>query len=392
VSHIAYIVTIPLTAKVHLRGHLSYLRQQGFRITLISTPGPDLDEVAQREGIDVIPVPMARDIALRKDAASLWGLYDVLRHLRPDAVNAGTPKAGFLGMMAARACGVPLRVYTLHGNRGETLKGNKQRIVQMTEHLTSAAAHHVMCVSDSLRDAYIRAGLAPAEKVTVLANGSANGLDAGRFELTEDREHEVSQLRQKLGLADHDRVIGFVGRFTRDKGIIDLVNAWQAIKDDFPDLKLLLLGRFEDDDPIPEEMIAFIKSNPQIILPGFIENTSLYYHLMDVLVLPSYREGFPVVPLEAAAAGIPTAGYAATGMVDAIVDGKTGLLAPLGDASGLSSHLARLLSNEALRREMGKAAYDRVTTLYRPEVVWSAWASFYNRALRSNIAQPAMIR
>jgi glycosyltransferase involved in cell wall biosynthesis len=287
---------------------------------------------------------------------------------------------------------VPLRVYTLHGNRGETLKGNKQRIVQMTEHLTSAAAHHVMCVSDSLRDAYIRAGLAPAEKVTVLANGSANGLDAGRFELTEDREHEVSQLRQKLGLADHDRVIGFVGRFTRDKGIIDLVNAWQAIKDDFPDLKLLLLGRFEEDDPIPDEMIAFIKSNPQIILPGFIENTSLYYHLMDVLVLPSYREGFPVVPLEAAAAGIPTAGYAATGMVDAIVDGKTGLLAPLGDASGLSSHLARLLSNEALRREMGKAAYDRVTTLYRPEVVWSAWASFYNRALRSNIAQPAMIR
>lgn len=382
--HIAYIVTVPITAKVHLRGQLAYLREHGFRITLISSPGPNLDEVGLREGVEVISVPMSREIILGKDAASLRRLYDVLRMLKPDAVNAGTPKAGFLGMMAARACRVPLRIYTLHGNRAETLTGNKQRIVLMTERLSSTAAHRVVCVSESLRDAYIRAGLAPAPKVMVLANGSANGLDASRFELNNDRKLELNQLRQKLGLADHDRVIGFVGRFTRDKGIVDLVNAWRTIKDSFPGLKLLLLGNFEEDDPIPDPMIEFIKSNPQIVLPGYSEDTTLYYHLMDVLALPSYREGFPVVPLEAAAARIPTVGYAATGVVDAVVDGKTGLLAAMGDVAMLSSQLARLLTDEALREEMGQAAYDRVTALYRPEMIWSAWASFYNENLSAN--------
>ncbi len=378
--HVAYIVTIPLTAKVHLCGHLAHLRQQGFRVTLITSPGPELEAVQAREGVEAIAVPMVREIDLRQDVVSFWMLRKVLRGLQPDIVNAGTPKAGFLGMMAARMCGVPLRIYTLHGNRAETLKGNKRRIVFMTERLASAAAHRVVCVSKSLSVAYTQAGLAPARKVTVLANGSANGLDASRFELSETRMAELDQLRRELGLAGQDRVIGFVGRFTRDKGIVDLVTEWERIKADIPNLKLLLLGRFEDGDPIPGETAELIRSNPNCVLPGYKEDTSLYYHLMDVLALPSYREGFPVVPLEAAAAKVPTVGFAATGTVDAVVDGKTGLLAPVGDVIALSSKLALLMEDDALRRSMGQAAYDRVTTLYRPEVVWSAWAAFYNEA------------
>lgn len=379
---LAYVTTHAISAENLMNGQLTFLRERGFDITVIAAPSESLDVVREREQVATIPLTIEREISPVADARTLVKLCGILRRLRPDIVNAGTPKAGLLGMIAAKLTGVPVRLYTLRGLRLETTSGFKERLLATTERIASSCARQVICVGESLRQEYVRRKLAPARKTTVLRCGSSNGVNAARFQFSPDQFLRIGQLRESLSIPPLAPVIGFVGRLTRDKGIVDLHEAFLRLLDEFPDLRLVLIGWPEEGDPVPAEIWQSIEQHPQIIRTGAIKDPALYYGLFDVFVFPSYREGFPNVPMEAAAAGVPVVGYQATGTLDAVRDGVTGTLVPLQDSAALAEATASYLRNPLLRRRHGEAGRNRVLRDFRREDIWQALSDLYGHWLR----------
>jgi glycosyltransferase involved in cell wall biosynthesis len=379
---LAYVTTHAISAENLMNGQLTFLREQGFDITVIAAPSESLDVVREREQVQTIPIPIEREISPVSDVRTLVKLCGILRTLRPDIVNAGTPKAGLLGMLAAKLTGVPVRLYTLRGLRLETTSGFKERLLAATERLAASCAQQVICVGESLRQEYIKRRLTKLDKTVVLRHGSSNGVNAERFQYSVEQFIRIGQLRESLNIPADAPVIGFVGRLTRDKGIVDLHDAFRQLLAEFPDLRLILIGGPEEGDPIPPKTWQRITEHPQIIRTGALKDVSLYYGLFDVFVFPSYREGFPNVPMEAAAAGVPVVGYSATGTLDAVADGVTGTLVPLQDSATLAAATASYLRNPFLRRRHGEAGRQRVLTDFRREDLWQSLVDLYRHWLK----------
>ncbi len=380
-TKLCYITTHAMSAEFLMRGQLAFLREQGFDVTLIASPNDALPDVAAREGVRVVPIAMEREISPLRDLKALWQLCVTLWRLRPDIVNAGTPKAGLLGNLAAWLCRVPIRLYTLRGLRLETATGLKGQLLSWTEKLASACAHQIIAVSQSLRNGYVARGLTSHAKITVLREGSSNGVRFERFQFDTPEWRQIDALRKTWHIPDEVPVIGFVGRLTRDKGIPELFAAFERLLPDFPNTRLMLVGEPEHGDPLPSDLLRQLRSHPNIVLTGAIKEVALYYGLFDLLAFPSHREGFPNVPLEAASAGLPVVGFKATGTVDAVVDGTTGTLVEIGDVDGLTSAMSNYLSEPFLCKRHGEAGRLRAAKNFRREDIWQALVENYRSHL-----------
>jgi glycosyltransferase involved in cell wall biosynthesis len=386
---LVYIMTRAPSA-MFLRGHPAYMRERGFEVVFISAPGDELRIASELEGVTTVSVPMEREISPLKDLISLIRLYAVLRRLRPVIVNAGTPKAGLLGMIAACAARVPVRIYFLLGLRLETTRGLKRFVLGIAERCTSALAHRVICVSESLRRLYVRLGYTTEAKTCVPGKGSPSGIYADPNGLHPEEITQTAQIRERaralraqLGIPDRAPVVGFAGRIARDKGVPELLDAFDLLRASFPDARLLMLGRFDDSDPIPESYLKRLRSDPRLVVT-YVSNTAAYYRIMDVVAFPSYREGLAGPPLEAAlVAEIPSVVFEATGAADAVCDGVTGTIVPLGDVASFACALERYVTNENLRREHGQAAYNYVRRYFGPEIVLGAIYEEYVRLLNA---------
>jgi glycosyltransferase involved in cell wall biosynthesis len=294
---------------------------------------------------------MRREIAPFADFVSLLRLCWMLYRLKPEMTEFSTPKAGLLGSMAAMLCGVPTRVYFLRGLKLETSTGLKRRILLAAERLASACSHVVLCNSDSLRNQALALRVAPEAKLHLLGSGSSNGVDVERF------SPGPGILRARLGLPPDAPVVGFVGRLTRDKGLPELVEAFDAILAARPQAHLLLVGWFDaSEDALGRGLRSRIKNHPHIHMTGYVADTAPYYRAMDVMVLPTWREGFPNVVLEAAASGIPVVTTLCTGSRDSVVPEVTGLLIPPGYPVAIFEAVLQLLRNPERRCRMGEAA------------------------------------
>jgi len=305
-----------------------------------------------------------------------------LAKLKPQIVNAGTPKAGLLGMVAATACRVKARVYTVHGLRLETTSGARRVLLGTTERVAAGLAHRVFCVSPSLHRAYVAGGYTSPGKVFFIGAGSANGIDVERFDEPEVVE-QAAEIREQHGISAGAPVIGFVGRLTRDKGIAELHRALAKLAERFPGCRLLLVGGFESGDPLPGRVVDALRADPAVVITGFVDDELVpaYYRLMKVLALPSFREGFPTCVLEAGASSIPVVGYGVTGVVDAIRDGVNGTLVEAGDVIALTEAIGKYLADPGLARTHGRAGRERVEALFDQNVIWSGLLGLYDELL-----------
>jgi glycosyltransferase involved in cell wall biosynthesis len=367
---LVYILTVARTGPLFLGGFVKDLCASGFDVSFVSSPGPGFESITA-EGASTYGVEMKREITPVYDLLSLWRLWMLLRKIRPDITNVGTPKAGFLGGLAAVLAGVPYRIYTMHCLRLETTKGWKRRVLWCAEWLSCRCAHHVYCVSPSLREQVIGLNLVDKAKTSVAANGTCNGIDSDRFAPTQERVGEALCLRAKLGIDPGAMVVGFVGRLTRDKGIPELYEAFSLLRARFPDLRLLLVGDYESGDAVPNNIRARLDADPTVVRIGWVADPAPYYRVMDVLAMPSHREGIGLVSLEAQASRVPVVTTSATGARDSVVSGITGLCAPVGDAAALADAIARLLQDSSLRGQMGDAARDWVVRMFDRRVLWS---------------------
>jgi glycosyltransferase involved in cell wall biosynthesis len=189
--------------------------------------------------------------------------------------------------------------------------------------------------------------------------------------------------RRALGIDPGAFVIGFVGRLVKDKGIIELARAWRTLREERSDRVLLLIGPVEERDAVPTEILTALRSDPRVTLRGLDWDTPSLYAAMDVLVLPTYREGFPTAPLEAAAMELPVVASRVPGCIDAVGDGVTGILVPAGDAQALTDAIRRYHDEPELRRKHGAAGRARALESFRQEAIWAAMASEYHSLTQS---------
>jgi glycosyltransferase involved in cell wall biosynthesis len=359
-----------------LCGQPRYMGWRGLEVQAISSPGVDLDEFAEREGVQAYAVPMERRLRPLRDLVALFRIWRILRIVRPCVVHAHTPKAGLLGMMAAWFARVPVRIYHLHGLEYLDRTGVLRLLLRFADRTACALANRVLCVSRSNRAIAIADGICPAEKIRVLLSGTVNGVDTERFSPPDaDSKHAA---RAALGLSDQGFVVGFVGRVVREKGIVELADAWRILREEFPDLRLLIVGQHErQGDPAAREAMERLASDRRVIFTGLEWETPPLYAAMDVLVLPTYREGFGVAALEAAAMGLPAIATRIPGCVDAVMDGMTGTLVPPHDGPSLAGAIRTYRMNPELRRLHGRVGRMRVLAQFRQEALWAATGDEY---------------
>jgi glycosyltransferase involved in cell wall biosynthesis len=374
--HIVYVVTSDVSADILLRGQLEYVRNSGFDVSLVSSGGSRLAAVSKREGVPSYVIDLEREVSPFKDVRALAQLTLLLRQIRPDIVNASTPKGALLGLLASALAGVPNRVYLLRGLRLETLSPAGQLGMQAIERLCSTLAHRILCVSSSLRAAYVARGLAPARRCQVLGAGSSNGIDCDRFTRNSETLSRAASVTRELGLDSAQPTLGFIGRPVRDKGIAQLCEVFRLVKQQCPRAQLLIVGADFAGDKECDEMVE-LRAMGGVHVVGATTDVAPYYALMNVLVFPSYREGFPNVVLEASCMGVPVVGFDATGVKDAIVDGQTGVVCPLYDAVALGQATLRYLTCPELAQAHGARGARRARAEFARERVWEELVSFY---------------
>lgn len=380
-------IVLGVTADMSIRlmgGFPQYLSSRGWDVHVVSSPGPLLDELDNKPGITIHRIVMARQPAPLADLIALGRWVLLLLRLKPDITSVGTPKAGFLGGIAAWLTRVPTRIYLLRGLPLETATGAKSKLLKVLEKLAFATAHKALAVSPSLSALAVGLGLVPSRKMLVLGAGSSNGVDLLHFRPSDHRREDVDGLAKKLGLDLDVPVIGFVGRLTEDKGLAHLARARKILNNRGIDHQLLVVGGVDASRATAgadEALKQLNCSGRRPIQTGHVQDTAPYYHLMDLLCLPTRREGFPNVVLEAAATGVPTVTTDATGAIDSVVNGITGLVTQKQSATALADGLAMLIEDPKRRKRMGDAARQRAHDHYRQPLVWGLLEDFYAQSL-----------
>lgn len=353
---IVRVATIPFVVLHHLEGQIRASVAAGHEVFVITQGGEGLEQIRALGVAGVVAVDIQREIAPFADLVALFDLWRALGRLQPDLVHSITPKAGLLAAVAGWLRSVPIRLHTFTGQAWAERSGLVRWLGRMADRLIVRL--NTRCYADSLsqRDFLAAEGICAVDAIRVPGSGSLAGVDLKRFD-PERLRTAGAAARRSLGIAPGVKVVAFLGRVTRDKGIGELVTAFSGIHD----AALVLVGPAERErDPLAPETLAAIADNPAIHVVGYAAQPERYLAAADLLCLPSYREGFGIVVLEAASLGVTCVGTRIVGLTDAIVDGVTGVLIPPKDPRALADALKALLADDARRLALGQAARERV--------------------------------
>lgn len=352
------------------KGQYEYLRARGYDITAIAGEDKDEHEAVRRMGVQTIAVPMERYARPVKDLRSLLELVRIFRTRRFDVIQVSTPKASVLGILAARIAGQRRIVYLVRGRPYECMSGLKRWFYAKLDALCCRLAQVVVPVSASLRTALVSEGLCPPGKVRLVAGGTSRGVDCSSFEPSADRIRAAAAIRASLGISRDEILVLFVGWVRREKGVTELIEAVSIARRTRRDIQLLVLGNEHEPDAIPEPARETLRGGEGFHWRAWAADTSPYYLAADIVVLPSWREGFPRVVLEAAAAERPVITTDVTGCRDSVVHGETGLIVRVRDPGALVAGILALAGDSAIRKAMGRQAGERARRLYSQELVW----------------------
>lgn len=376
---IARIATVPFFLQSHLRGQIRAIVAAGHEVALISSDGPEVPDLSVISGTCFRCIEIPRKIAPIRDLIALWKLIKLFRRERYDIVHSTTPKAGLLTAIAGRVAGVPVRLHTFTGQVWMEKRGTTRYLAKMADRLTAFLDSQCYADSASQRDFMVAEGIAGAAQIKVLEAGSLAGVELQRFDPKRwaPQRHTI---REELRISRSAVVISFIGRVTRDKGIQELVTAFQSLRRGSAECVLLLVGpRDPDWHDLSSEVRDALERDPSIICVGYSSEPERYLAITDIFCLPSYREGFGNVAIEAAAMGVPTVGTEIVGLRDAIVGGKTGLLVPPKDATALARALATLMADPELRRTMGEQGRLRASANFDARRINAAVIEEYAR-------------
>jgi glycosyltransferase involved in cell wall biosynthesis len=331
-----------------LLGHISRLARE-MRVTVcLNTCESDID-VNVPSGVELISVEIRRAISPYHDFLVFWKLRKLYKDRQFSAVFTVTPKGGLLGMAAALASRVPTRVHCFTGQVWANKRGLPRFILKFFDRLIAASASHLLSDSPSQKDFLVSQGITSANSIQVLGCGSISGVDLARFRPDSDARQKI---RKELGIDQSAICLLYAGRMKREKGVLDLLEAFVSLRADYPGLQMILVG--PDEENLLEKFDV-----PGIHAVGYSTRVEEYMAAADIFCLPSYREGFGSVLIEAAAAGMPSVASRIYGITDAVVDGETGLLHTSGDAGSIRKCLVQMLESRSLCREMGRAGRDR---------------------------------
>lgn len=373
------------TAESFFDGQFKYLTDQGYEIVVVSSDAPNTDAFCKRNGVRFVPLNIPRSVSPMAIVKAVKSICSLIRKEKADAVFGHTPVGALCAMIAARLCGVKNRVYYRHGLIYTTMKGLKHTIFKAEEKFVASLATSVINVSHSLSKLAVADGLNEAEKQYIIGHGTCGGIDAQNiFNPSLVDADKLLIIKKKLGLNDADIVFGFCGRICNDKGIPELVDAFELFQKLHSNIKakLLFIGRFDTRDGISEEKKQQIESNSDIVISGHIDKVEIpyYYSMLNVFVFPSHREGFGMCVVEASAMEKPILDSRAHGCVDAIVEHETGEYIDLS-ADGICKGMEQMLDEE-LRGKLGKSGRKRVLEWYDFKVMWPFVSDLYKKILR----------
>lgn len=362
--------TVPQSLDSFCNGVLKELSQE-YEVVAVSSPGEALDKVSRREGVRTIAVPMERHISLMNDLRSLWQMWRVMRRERPDLVHSMTPKAGLICMMAAWLARVPRRVHMFTGLVWPTSTGLKRRILMATDWLTCACATHIIPEGEGVKHDLLSHHIT-RKPIKVLGYGNVKGIDM---------EHYNPALFSNVSHQEGFTFV-FVGRIVRDKGINELVAAFDRLHEDYPDVRLVLIGPREDDlDPVLPATLERINSGNGIEAVGPQSDVRPFYASADALVFPSYREGFPNVVIEAGAMGLPSIVTDINGSREIIIDGQNGVIVPPRDEEALYQAMKRFVEQPDEIAAMAQKARGLIASRYEQSYVRQCLYDFYHEIL-----------
>lgn len=380
---ICRISTVPFVMAIHLKTQVEYLRDIGMQLTLISSAGREWSRINSEVGLEIKIIDIPRSLSLWKDLIALIKLTRFLYAHDFDIIHSTTPKAGLLTALAALATCIPVRLHTFTGQPWITLSGIKRWTSRMADKMIGILNTKCYADSDSQARFLVEERIISHKNMSVIGNGSISGIDLMRFNADRWSLSEKQDFRQSLSIAETSQIIVFIGRITPDKGIVELISAFQQLIKIHYDVHLLLVGP-QDNDCGGTSFLDLngMGKNTRINYVGYSEYPEKYLAISDIFCLPSYREGFPTVALEAAAMGIPTVATKIYGITDAVIDGKTGILIPPRDEQALFKALKHLLDHPDAMHALGEEGKRRCIKYFNANIVNQKMAMEYLRLLK----------
>ncbi len=375
--------TIPVSLNILLKGQLLFLNKY-YHLIAVSGKGKDLEDVAVREKVAIHEVEMQRNVYPFKDVISLIRLYLYFRKVKPLIVHSITPKAGLLSMVAAKLAGVPIRMHTFTGLIFPTSNGITKMLLIKMDKILCVCATNIYPEGEGVKQDLLSYKITN-KSLKILGNGNVNGIDTSYFDPILYSDEKKRKLREKLKIQEDDFVFIFVGRLVKDKGINELLEAFEKISLQNNKAKLLLVGYLETElDPLSAASLAILENNPSIIFVGFQKDVRSYYALGNVLVFPSYREGFPNVVMQAGAMGLPCIVSNINGCNEIITHKENGVIIPPKDADAIYNAMYRFLEDKILVVKLKVNARQMIVDRYQQQMVWDAVLAEYKR-LEKNV-------